>query len=74
MGKNEKAGFAYVGLSRSTNFEKIVIQDISKTNFKKYMTNGKRIKEQLKDIKKKEYDFLAKLNRMNIWFIIKFFY
>jgi hypothetical protein len=54
LGKNEKAGFAYVGLSRSTDFEKIVIQDISKTNFKKYMTNGKRIKEQLKDIKKKE--------------------
>ena len=70
MGKNEKAGFAYVGLSRSTDFEKIVIQDISKTNFKKYMTNGKRIKEQLKDIKKKEYDFIAKLNRINKWFII----
>ena len=30
------------------------------------MTNGKRIKEQLKDIKKKEYDFLAKINKMNI--------
>ena len=29
------------------------------------MTNGKRIKEQLKYIKKKEYDFLAKLNKMN---------
>ena len=29
------------------------------------MTNGKRIKEQLKDIKKKEYDFIAKLNKMN---------
>ena len=30
------------------------------------MTNGKRIKEQLKDIKKKEYNFLSKLKKMNI--------
>ena len=30
------------------------------------MTNGKRIKEQLKDIKKKEYNFLTKLNKMTI--------
>ena len=74
MGKNEKAGFAYVGLSRSTDFEKIVIQDISKTNFKKYMTNGKRIKEQLKDIKKKEYDFLAKLNKWINDLLLNFFY
>ena len=29
------------------------------------MTNGKRIKEQLKDIKKKEYNFIVKLNKMN---------
>ena len=29
------------------------------------MTNGKRIKEQLKEIKKKEYNFIAKLNKMN---------
>ena len=48
IGENEKPGIGYVGFSRNILFENIMVFDIKKEVFKKYMTNGKEILKQLK--------------------------
>ena len=62
LGANEKAGVALVGLSRTNSFTNIILKDIDKCKFKKYVTTGERIKKHLKEIRFKEKKTLKELN------------
>ena len=63
MGENEKAGLAYVALSRTTKFKNLIVKDIDEYKFKSYITSGKAIKTQLNKVRYKEREFLKKLNK-----------
>ena len=62
LGTNEKAGVALVGLSRTNLFTNIILKDIDKFKFQKYVTTGQRIKKHLKEIRFKEKRTLRDLN------------
>ena len=67
MGENEKAGLAYVALSRTTKFRNLIVKDIDEYKFKSYITSGKAIKTQLNKVRYKEKEFEKKIkkNKMN---------
>ena len=55
-------------MSRTNLFTNIILKDLDKFKFQKYVTTGQRIKKHLKEIKFKEKRTLRDLNI--IWYIM----